>query len=74
LKIDPSNGAAMMGAGSALLLQAAGRLEHNLEADPSVDGFTQLGNLYSQAGDEEQAKQAFQSAESLRGKFPAAPR
>jgi tetratricopeptide (TPR) repeat protein len=74
LKIDPSNGVAMMGAGSAMLLKAAGRLAHNLESNPSVEGFTQLGNLYSQAGDKERAKQAFQSAESLRGKFPAAPR
>lgn len=62
LRIEPSDRVAMMGLGSVSLRQAAGRMEHELQQYPSADGFSQLGSLWEQAADVEQARRAYRMA------------
>jgi protein O-mannosyl-transferase len=72
LQREPSNTPAMLALGKILLQQAAGRLEKDLEQHPTADGFTQLGNLWEQAGDFSRAKQAYRSAVQLDSKASSA--
>lgn len=72
LRIDASDETAMLALGNTLLRQAAQRMSHELDQQPTAEGFSQLGSVWEQAGDYASAKSAYQSALGLDGKLGSA--
>ncbi len=72
LRLDPTNGSAMIALGNVTLLQKCGRMSRELAEHPSAQGFAQLGSLWEQAGDRDAAQRAYRSALDLQPNLSSA--
>jgi tetratricopeptide (TPR) repeat protein len=64
-KLDPNDTSAMVALGTVSLLQSADRMEKELEAHPTPEGYRQLGQIWQEAGEAGRAQEAFAAAAAL---------
>jgi tetratricopeptide (TPR) repeat protein len=69
-KLDPNDTSAMVALGTASLLQSADRMEKEIQAHPTAEGYRQLGTIWQQAGEESRAQEAFAAAATLSAAHP----